>query len=638
MARHVYYFHPSPWAHLLENLSPAYRLVPLDAVNGQRCLDFPAVIIVNNDHAWLEHLEEILPGELNWYAISCCAGGSASEVELTDRIFALLPQDVTRPMLERTLQRAFESLEWLGQREHFRRELDHAASDLATLNHIGVSLSTERNTDALLGLILSKSRHITCCDAGSVYLVEPGPEGGTRLVFKLTQSDSHSASFQEYTLPIDETSAAGYAAATQSILNLEDAYHIDHLPFRLNKDFDRAFNYRTKSMLVVPMQNQQMEVIGVLQLINAKRRRDMMLLSEEDVGAAVIPFSERDQQMAVSLASQAAVALENSLLYRDIQRLFEGFVKASITAIESRDPSTCGHSERVAKLTLGLAEAVGRSDSGSYAGVRFSPRDLQELRYAALLHDFGKVGVREHILVKAKKLYTPQLEDIQKRFLLAMQSVELEASRKKLKIALSSPGDLEATFLAIDTEQQQRMRRLQDMLAGVVRCNEPGLMAPENHKLLAEAAEASCPGQAGSEPLLSALELRLLSIARGTLDAEERAQIESHVLHSYRFLQQIPWTRDLKSIPEIAVAHHEKLNGSGYPYHLKGAEIPVQARMMTIADIFDALTASDRPYKYAVPTERALGIIEQEVKGQMLDPDLFNVFVRAKVYELTAKR
>jgi HD-GYP domain-containing protein (c-di-GMP phosphodiesterase class II) len=542
-------------------------------------------------------------------------------------------------VLEKAVERAFESLRAQDERRHTRQELRRAVSDLETLNKIGVALSTERNTDALLELILSKSREITSADAGSLYLVEEEPGDGKHLVFKLTQSDSHSVPFRQFTMPIDTHSIAGYAAATGQILDIKDAYRIRHLPFRLNRDFDQKFGYRTKSMLVLPMKNQKDEVIGVLQLINSKKHPDAKLTSRTIVAKEVGPFSRRSQELASSLASQAAVALENNLLYRDIEKLFEGFVRASVTAIESRDPTTFGHSERVAKLTVALAETVDRLDSGPYKDVHFTREDIREIRYASILHDFGKVGVREEVLVKAKKLYPAQLDLIRKRFLYIRKVLELEAYRKKLDHVLGSGHQgFEEFFARIEGEQNQQVQTLDEFLQNILQANEPAVLPEKASERLVEIAGWSFEDPSGpTEPLLTQDELQLLSINKGSLDPYERMQIESHVIHSFRFLSQIPWTKELRRIPEIARAHHEKLDGSGYPYHMKAEDIPFQSKMMTVSDIFDALTAHDRPYKKAVPIERALTIIGDEVKSQLLDPLLFKLFVDAKIYQLTAK-
>ena len=542
-------------------------------------------------------------------------------------------------ILAKTVESAFENLRLEEERRKTRQQLHLVADELETLNKIGVALSTERNTDALLELILTKSREVTSCDAGSLYLMEEKPNGDKHLVFKLTQSDSHSVPFRQFTLPIDTKSIAGYAAATGKILNIKDAYRIRNLPFRLNRDFDQKFGYRTKSMLVVAMKNQKDEVIGVLQLINAKKDRSVKLTSAKVVHREVIPFSERSQELAASLASQAGVALENNLLYRDIQNLFEGFVKASVTAIESRDPTTFGHSERVAKLTVGLAEAVDRSDAGPYRDIHFTRQDIREIRYASILHDFGKVGVREEVLVKAKKLYPSQMDLIKKRFQYIRKVLELDAYRKKLDHVLANGNqNYEGAFAEIDGLQTKELQQMDDFFAHITQANEPTVLPEKTSEKLAEIAGWTFQDPSGpTEPLVSPEELRFLTIPKGSLDPEERVQIESHVIHSFRFLSQIPWTKELKNIPLIAKAHHEKLDGSGYPYKMKAEEIPFQSKMMTISDIFDALTARDRPYKRAVPVDRALDIIGQEVKSQLLDPVLFQLFLEAKIFQITAK-
>jgi len=642
MAKIVYYFRPTSLKHILRKLPRSYKVVPIDReVPKDFSLELPAVLIADSTQDDVRRLARLVPKGAHWRAVSLLKGDtpSRSGFKQDAHVFSNLPQHVSHSVLESTLQKAFDHLRSEIQHERTRQELHLAVAELETVNKIGVALSTERNTDALLELILTKSREITGCDAGSLYLAEEEQGGGKHLVFKLTQSDSHSVPFRQFTLPIDTKSIAGYAAATGEILNIKDAYRITKLPFRLNRDFDQKFGYRTKSMLVMPMKNQKDEVIGVLQFINAKRDPSVKLTSPKIVHREVIQFSQRSQDLASSLASQAAVALENNLLYRDIQRLFEGFVKASVTAIESRDPTTFGHSERVAALTVGLAEAVDRSDSGPYKAINFSRQEIQELRYASLLHDFGKVGVREDVLVKAKKLYPSQLDLIKKRFLYVKKAVELESLRKKVNFLVENGNqDYLETFGKMDVDFQSEAARLEEFLQAILQANEPTVLPEKSSEKLLEIAGWTFDDPSGqAEPLLAPEELRFLSIPKGSLDPDERMQIESHVIHSYRFLSQIPWTKELKNIPNIAKAHHEKLDGSGYPYHMKSEDIPFQSKMMTISDIYDALTARDRPYKRAVPIERALDIIGQEVKSQLLDPVLFHLFVEAKIFQLTAK-
>ena len=638
----LYYFRPSLIAQSLRKFPPGYKLVPIGpGQNGDTSWESPAVVIIDSTQDDLKRFQQKIPAAGSWRIIYLSDGKSSKPIgrTLDERIFAVLSHRASTFALQKTVEKAFEHLRAELEHEVTRQQLRLAASELETVNKIGMALSTERNTDALLELILTKSREITGADAGSLYLCEEEAGGGKHLVFKLTQSDSHSVPFRQFTLPIDTSSIAGYAAATGDVLNIQDAYRIRKHPFRLNRDFDQKFGYRTKSMLVVPMKNQKDEVIGVVQLINAKRSPAAKLTSPAIVQEQVMPFSRRSQELAASLASQAAVALENNLLYRDIQRLFEGFVKASVTAIESRDPTTFGHSERVAKLTVGLAEAVDRSDNGPYKDIHFSRQEIQEIRYASLLHDFGKVGVREDVLVKAKKLYPAQMELIKKRFLYIKKAVEFEGLRKKLDHVLQNGNQNFAKFFAqVEAEYQKEAGRLDDFLQHIIQANEPAVLPEKTSEKLAEVASWTFEDPSGpSEALVSPDELKFLSIPKGSLDPDERLQIESHVIHSFRFLSQIPWTKELKNIPLIAKAHHEKLDGSGYPYHMRAEEIPFQSKMMTISDIFDALTARDRPYKKAVPIERALDIIGQEVKSQLLDPVLFHLFIEAKVFQMTAR-
>jgi HD-GYP domain-containing protein (c-di-GMP phosphodiesterase class II) len=622
----------------LRRLAVAYSLIPVERHgNRPRSWKLPAVFIADARENDMALLEPIAPGADSWCVICLLACDAPPKSKLNDKVFAILPRRVSAAALEKTVEKAFESLRSREESRKTRQELRRAASDLGTLNRIGVALSAERDTDALLELILTKSRDITCCDAGSLYVVEEKTDGGKHLVFKLTQGDSHSVPFRESILPIDTHSIAGYAAATGQVLNIKDAYRMRNPRFRHNRDFDRKYGYRTRSMLVVPMKNHKDEVIGVLQLINAKKHRTARLTSVQAVQREVIPFSKRSQDLGTSLASQAGVALENNILYRDIQNLFEGFVKASVAAIEWHDDkSTFGHSRRVAKLTVGLAKVVDRADSGPYKDVHFTPHELQELHYASLLHDFGKVGVPQELLVKPKKLDPNHLKLIQTRFAHVQKTLELEATRKKLEFALHHDAqEYEAFSCQIDEQYLKELKNLEAFSENIRQANEPAAVPEKASEKLLEIASWNFPDPSGpKQPLLTPEELNVLSIPKGSLGPNERERIESHVEHSFRFLSRIPWTKELKNIPRIVLAHHERLDGSGYPHHTKAKDIPLQSRIMAIADIYDALTARDRPYKPAVPREVALEIIEHE-EWQRVDPVLFKLFVDAKVYQLT---
>jgi HD-GYP domain-containing protein (c-di-GMP phosphodiesterase class II) len=527
-----------------------------------------------------------------------------------------------------------------------------AARELEELNRIGIALSATRDVEQLLDLILRKAREITFCDAGSLYLVEregdihaaalDGSNGseGSRLRFQLSQNDSVQFPYTEHTLPITETSMAGYCALHGEVIELADAYRIPkNRPFRFNASFDEQAGYRTRSLMTLPMKNAKGEVLGVLQLINCKCEAKAKLTDADAVRRLVCPFPERAVQLGLSLASQAAVAYENSRLYRDIENLFDGFVNAAVKAIEQRDPTTSGHSQRVCQMTLALAEAVDLESSGPYAELRFTREQMKELRYAALLHDFGKVGVREEILVKAKKLYPLQFSRVLDRFDYIRRDAQARFAEQKVEVLLKhSRKEAQPRLKAIDEEAGQVFSKLDRYEDFISRANEPTVLPSGEFELLTEIAQQTYRDPRGTErPYISSEEVRYLSIPRGSLDSNERRQIESHVVHSFNFLVQIPWTPEYRNIPAIARSHHEKLNGQGYPNGLLAPEIPVQAKMMTICDIFDALAASDRPYKKAVPVDRALDILKFCVRDKEIDAELFRLFVEAQVYRLIGK-
>jgi HD-GYP domain-containing protein (c-di-GMP phosphodiesterase class II) len=576
-------------------------------------------------------------------------------------VYAYLPPDVPEPLLDRMVDNALDHIHLVHTRHEVNRRLAGASQEIHELNQIGVALSAEHDPERLLELILTKSRELTGSDAGSLYLVEtikapgerqsllfsqtltsesqarsaPSEAPAQRLRFKLAQNDTVEVRFREVTMEVDEKSIAGYVALTGEIVNIPDAYDISaDLPYTINRSFDEESGYRTRSILAVPIRNQKDKIIGVLQLINAKRVPSARLDSPEAVDEQVVPFTARQQEIVLSLASQAAVAFENSQLYDNIQRLFEGFVRASVTAIETRDPATSGHSFRVANLTLALAEAVDRTTTGFYAPVHFSRDQMREIRYASLLHDFGKVGVREEVLVKAKKLYPAQMELIQQRFAFVRRTLETEILKSKIRYLLEkSRNEYQAAEPQLDGKLLEALRELDEHMEAVILANEPTVLPEGNFERLQEIANVYYTDLSGeTRPLLTPEEVRLLSIRQGSLDDSERLQIEAHVVHTVSFLQAIPWTNELKNVPEIARAHHEKLNGMGYPYKLSAPEIPLQARMMTISDIFDALAAADRPYKKAVSVDRALEILDLAVQDGEIDSGLFAIFKEAQIY------
>jgi len=318
---------------------------------------------------------------------------------------------------------------------------------------------------------------------------------------------------------------------------------------------------------------------------------------------------------------------------RQFDAMFEGFVTAAVTAVEQRDPVTRGHAFRVARMTTGLAEALPRSGVARFQSMSFNSRQLRELRYAALLHDFGKLGVRENVLVKSHKLTAADYQAIRTRISVEMERLKRRALAQQL-VMLKSGMDSRQELQVIEEELQHKLAALEVYWAAVQEANEPEIPKKGSAKALKQAIEYSLSEE--GTPLLTAEEQRVLSIPRGSLTPEERREIESHVVHTYNFLRRIPWTEDLAAIPEIAGAHHEKLDGSGYPHGRTQADIPVASQLMTVADIYDALTASDRPYRKSLPSERAFMVLEDEAKRGKLDADLVRIFIDAKVYDMAA--
>ncbi|HEY7394618.1 MAG TPA: HD domain-containing phosphohydrolase [Gemmatimonadaceae bacterium] len=557
----------------------------------------------------------------------------------TDLLAGYLPGDAPPETVIAMLRGAFRYATSIVAERRALSEGEERRRELTDLTHIGVALSTQRDLLTLLDMILSQARRITRSDAGSLYLAERTDANAppAALRFKFAQNFTlPGLPLTESTVPVDHTSLAGYTAATGEPLVIADVYLLpDDVTYTQNRSFDEKSGYRTKSMLVIPMKTHRDEIVGVLQLINRKRHEETKLSSAEVVEREVMPFDQRAVETVSALASQAAVAIENSLLYEDIEKLFEGLVMAAVTAIEARDPTTSGHSSRVATLTVGLAEAVDRAGEGPYREVRFSREQLRELRYAGLLHDFGKVGVREQVLVKQKKLYPQDLQTIRSRFEYLLQATDLSFERARVDVLLTGGRAAhDAVIEQLDETRRAARDRLTRYLDAIVLANEPSILAKENFDELADIRRETFVGFDGVErPLLAEHELQYLMIAKGTLDDRERLEIESHVTHTHRFLEQIPWTRELRGVPEIAYLHHEKLNGTGYPRAVTGTSIPVQTRMMTIADIFDALTAADRPYKRALSLQGALDILRREANEGMLDKHLLASFITARVFE-----
>jgi len=499
------------------------------------------------------------------------------------------------------------------------------------LLEIGLALNAERDPRRVLELILEHARTLSRADAGSIYLVE---DDGKSLRFTIAQNDSVEADFTAFTVPVTEDSVVGTCVITGHVVSIPDLY-VEGGPIALgrrfhhDRSFDERFGYQTRSMLTIPMRPPGGRVLGVIQLINAKSDPGP-LTRGEDLSRRVVPFSAEDERLCLSLAAQGAVALESARLYAEIQALFEGFVRASVVAIEQRDPTTSGHSQRVADLTVKLAETVDGLQHGDYANVHFSRDEIREIQYAGLLHDFGKVGVSEQVLVKAKKLFEPQLELVMARFDHMHTVLRLELLEKQLERARRGEhqdADLRAWH-------QERARELDEMIDLVLAANEPTVLQAETSARIRDVAQREFRSARGLRiRLLEDEEVTALLVRKGSLTEAERVEIQSHVAHTYNFLVRIPWGQTLSDVPEIAGRHHEYLDGSGYPHRVRADEIGIQSRMMTICDIFDALTAADRPYKKAVPVALALEILSLEARDGKVDSGLVDVFSNARIYE-----
>ena len=469
------------------------------------------------------------------------------------------------------------------------------------------ALTSERDFDKLLGLIVQSAARVVDADRCTLFLVDRDKN-------ELWSKVAQGVTMKEIRFPIG-VGIAGAVAATGKLINIPDAYADD----RFNPAFDKQTGYRTHSILCAPMKSLDGEVVGVLQALNKNDGE---------------PFTAEEEELILALGGQAAAAVNNALLHKEIEQLFEGFVQASVVAIEARDPTTAGHSERVARLSVGLADVLPNAGStaGRWKGSALSKKERQELRYASLLHDFGKVGVRENVLVKANKLEPGELEALRNRFETLFVQQELAAEREKVAALIAGGPETREKLAAIEAALAASVRELHEMLEFILGCNKPTLLAEGSFGRLGSIAQRRIQSPfGGDKPLLTEGEILKLSVRKGSLTEEERREIESHVSHTYRFLSQIPWTRDLRRVPDIAYGHHEKLTGRGYPQGLAEVAIPVQTRMMTISDIYDALTASDRPYKRAVPREKAYDILKDEAKRGEVDTDLLAVFIEADV-------
>jgi HD-GYP domain-containing protein (c-di-GMP phosphodiesterase class II) len=509
------------------------------------------------------------------------------------------------------------------------------------LTEIALALSVEKNIGKLLELIVDEARDLSNADAGTLYILDP--ESKT-LEFEIFQNKSLNirmggTSGIETALPHvplyyknkpNHRNVSSHVALTGTTINIQDVYEAEGFDFTGTREYDRSTGYRSKSMLVIPMKNNENRIIGVLQLLNAV----------DPETRTVVAFSAEYHDLIAALASQAAVAITNTRLTEDLKNLFYAFIQSIATAIDEKSPYTGGHIKRVVDLTMMIAEQINAADQGRFANFRFDENQLEELRLAAWMHDVGKITTPEHIIDKTTKLegIMDGVTCIQDRFHLIEILLEMDAMGpgKSLPETPRGPSRKKGDKTGnLDKE----IAKLRDDLAFIAACNQPETpMTDDKIKRLKKISGKTYFFQHKEYPYLTKEEVNKLSIQKGTLDPHERKIVENHALMTQKILNHLPFPENLARVPEYAGAHHEKPDGRGYPQGLSGEAVSLQARILAIADIFEALTARDRPYKVPVKTVQVLKIMENMKNETSIDPDVYDIFIQSRLYQKYLKR
>lgn len=504
------------------------------------------------------------------------------------------------------------------------------------LNEIGTALSSERNIDRLLERILIAAKQITGADGGTLYSID---ESGTHLKFEILRNNSLDITMGGTSgkaipfppLPLakpdgtpNESMVAVCCALHKRTINIPDAYVAENFDFSGTRAFDTKTGYRSKSFLTVPMKNHENELIGVVQLINAL---------DHDTGN-VIPFSAESQRLVESLASQASIAVSNRQLIVQQEKLFEAFIGMINFAIDDKSAYTGGHCQRVPALTMMLADAVANAEHGPFASFTMTDQDRYELKIAGLLHDCGKITTPVHVVDKATKLETiyDRIGLVDTRFEVLKRDAEIDMLNARL--ALRSPSDPESERL-LEARFKKKIDALEQDQEFLRRANTGSEAMDEKDQQAVRVIGTKrkwINADGDSIDFLSANEIENLTIRSGTLTKAERDIINNHIVVTIKMLESLPWVKHLKRVPEFAGGHHERMDGKGYPRGLTRAQMSVQARIMGIADIFEALTASDRPYKSGKTLSDSLQIMKKFCLNGHIDPDLFDIFIRSKVY------
>lgn len=511
---------------------------------------------------------------------------------------------------------------------------DDLVQRLERLNAIGASLSAERDINRLLEAILTAAKSITRADGGTLYRVSDDNTlrfeilRTSSLKYYLGGTTGNAVPFYPIQLYRDgkpnHSMVAAYSALTGKTVNIPDAYTAEGFDFSGTRAFDSKTGYRSKSFLTVPMRNHENETIGVLQLINAI----------DPTSGDITAFSSSDQRLAESLASQAAIALTNRMLINQLEELFESFINMINTAIDEKSPYTGGHCQRVPLLTMMLAEAAHETAEGPLRDFAMTEKDRYELKIAGLLHDCGKVTTPVHVVDKGTKLETifDRIHLLDTRFEVLKRDAEIELLRKRGELVSRAAGREEIE--AAEARYRERVRQLDDDRAFLRACNVGSeAMREADIARVKSISQYRWIDSAGHEAsFLTGDELKNLTIRTGTLNEEERQIINHHIVATVRMLEALPWPKHLKNVPEYAGGHHERMDGKGYPKGLTREQMSVQARVMGIADIFEALTAKDRPYKRGKTLSESLDILGRFKQNGHIDADLFDIFVRKKIY------
>lgn len=471
---------------------------------------------------------------------------------------------------------------------------------------LGLRLSAEKDNMTILNTVLSHIMSMTCCDAGSIYIKEDSLTV-PQLIFKVTANNSISFPFKEFSLPIDENSIAGYCALTGQAFNFATMEEVkDQIGITYNPYFDEQIGYRTCNMMVLPIKDLDKNTVGVVQLINKKTSPHFTLGNDEDCLSNITAFTQEDEYLVEVLTTYAAILYERNTLTEEVKTLLDSFIKGMVTAIDQRDPITSGHSFRVAKYAQQFAMALHNTTSGAFESISFTDSDILCIYYAGLLHDVGKIGIKEDILLKRFKLTEHHLEAIKHRLMtLYIQQPEL-------------PIDPREVFTHIK------------------RINKSSYTPDEDIHFIHTLSQYTYLDMISNStlPLLTKEEIDYLTVQKGNLTANERLSMEKHVENTYSILKNILWGKKMNRLPKIAAGHHEKLDGSGYYKGLMANEICLESRILAIVDIYEALTAINRPYKPAMPIDKALSILEMEGQQGKLDQDLVDFFIDNKLYEL----